>query len=213
MVKVNRKRAVFLSGIFLLFFALTSVSYTSAAPGNNPIFATIEYVEEKIHELTHIIQLNAERSQNNQTDLEFLRERANALEYDVATLSARLAEIENSDMFCDELEEQLEYKTAANSAGQTIEEYLEDYLYEKGERGLTLYGVNHVPLGAGDIFKFKRCFGYEDEPEWTYHVALIDPDVIETYADSKESEGWELLAINYVNWEPGAVVHFRKPSL
>jgi hypothetical protein len=104
----------------------------------------------------------------------------------------------------------LAYKTAASNAGLTIEEYLQNYLYDKGFDGWTLYEVGHIPLGSGDMFYFKKCFGYESEPDWEYHVALTTQEDAESYVSAKESEGWMLLAVNYVNWEPGAVIHFRK---
>src|SRR3990170_4238743 len=72
--------------LFLLLFVPIS-KLTLAAPENNPIFATVQYVDQKFEELLASFNLH---KQQNQTDFDFINQRADGLEERVEYLESLL---------------------------------------------------------------------------------------------------------------------------
>jgi len=81
------KKKIIYSSIFLIILLLLIIKPLSAAPSNNPIFATAEWVEQKIQQLLNTFN---QHEQQNQTDFDFINSRADALEERIGYLESLL---------------------------------------------------------------------------------------------------------------------------
>ena len=101
--RMKLKYSLILVSIFIFFLSLPLIfsASVSAAPRNNPIFATMEWVHEQIAVaveeldsriaiLTGKVEVNETNIQLNQSDLESLRQRADNLEERVEHLGSLL---------------------------------------------------------------------------------------------------------------------------
>ena len=91
------KKRIIYSSIFLLSFLILLLinKPISAAPANNPIFATVEWVEGKIQ---HLLGTFNQHEQQNQTDFELLRQKADRLEEENEELKTKIEELENNSL-------------------------------------------------------------------------------------------------------------------
>ena len=91
-----KKKIVYSSiTLFILLIFLLVIKPISAAPSNNPVFATVERVEQEIQQL--LSTFNQHESQN-QTDFGFINQRADRLEEENEELRNKIEDLENNSL-------------------------------------------------------------------------------------------------------------------
>src|SRR3989344_3342120 len=92
-----KKRRIIYSSIFLLssLILLSINKPISAAPTNNPIFATVEWVEGEIQ---HLLSTFNQHESQNQTDFDFINQRAESLEEENEELRNKIEDLENNSL-------------------------------------------------------------------------------------------------------------------
>ena len=92
-----KKRRIIYSSIFLLssLILLSINKPISAAPTNNPIFATVEWVEGEIQ---HLLSTFNQHESQNQTDFDFINQRAESLEEENEELRNKIEELEDNSL-------------------------------------------------------------------------------------------------------------------
>lgn len=78
--------------LFIFSFLLINKNIL-AAPENNPVFATIQYVNQKAQDLFNIFN---QHEQQNQTDFNLINQRADRLEEENEELKTKLGKLENN---------------------------------------------------------------------------------------------------------------------
>jgi len=93
---IKNKRLFLIFAIVLLSLAFINPSRNIlAAPSNNPLYATLAFVGEKIDELFNLLD---PRISQNESDLDVLEERASSLKEENEDLRSRIEELEENSL-------------------------------------------------------------------------------------------------------------------
>lgn len=85
-----RKKLIIPSVVFLFLFFLI-VPKISASPENSPVFATIQFVQNKFDQLT-------QTTQQNTSDIDLVNQRLDQLEQENQDLKDKIDELENNQL-------------------------------------------------------------------------------------------------------------------
>jgi len=94
-VLINKNIIYFSVIIITLLIFLLKIKPISAAPTSNPIFATVEWVEGEIQ---HLLNVFNQHESQNQTDFDFINQRADRLEEENEELRNKIEDLENNSL-------------------------------------------------------------------------------------------------------------------
>lgn len=92
---MRKKIVVSIFSVILLLTSLFLFNKNTSAASNNPIFATVAFVEHRINELFDLLD---PRISQNESDLDFLKQRASSLEEENEDLRNRISELEENSL-------------------------------------------------------------------------------------------------------------------